>query len=87
MFEFWLLLHFEGEAGKNINSNNCKSRLKKYMPGYNKSIDHRKFRSEMVESAIKKAEKRDNPPCEDWPRKTGTTIYRLVKNMLADQQD
>jgi len=37
----------------------------------------------VVDKAIKRAKRRDNPPCEDWPRNPGgTTVYRLVERIL-----
>ncbi len=80
-FEYWLLLHFED--GKNATTSNCDKRLKKYLPDYDKTIDIRKISTDMINDAIRRAKKRDNPPCEDWPRGTGSTVYRLVEKILA----
>ncbi len=77
-FELWVLLHFEDV----IKPNNCSNRLGKYMPGYNKSLDNKKIGLPMIKCAIERAEKLDSPQCRDWPKKTGTTVYRLVKNIL-----
>lgn len=82
-FEFWLLLHFED--GKEIrNSNDCSRRLKQYLPDYDKDIKENKISLEGVKNAIDRAKKYDNPPCHDWPRKTGSTVYRLVENILKN---
>jgi len=80
-FEFWLLLHFED--GKGVNSSQiCSQKLKHHLPTYNKGIDVRKISDTMVTNAIKRARQRDTPPCNDWPRITGTTVYKLVENIL-----
>ena len=83
-FEYWLLLHFED--GRTINnSHNCKERLLKYIPKYNKSIDMRHITVDMIKDAIDRAKRRDNPPCESWPDKKGsTTVYKLAQNILND---
>jgi hypothetical protein len=81
-FEFWLLLHFE--EGKRIsNSRNCSKRLEKHLPNYDKGIDVRKFKREMIENAIQRARQRDNPPCTDWPKDIGTTVYKIVEKFIA----
>jgi len=79
-FEYWLLLHFED--GKNVCSKTCTQKLKKYLPDYDKAIDIRKISTGMINDAVRRAKKRDNPPCEDWPRGTGSTVYRLVEKIL-----
>jgi len=81
-FEFWLLLHFED--GKGVNTSQiCSQKLSSYIPGYDKGIDARKISEEMVYDAIRRAKQRDTPPCSDWPQVTGTTVYKLVENILA----
>ena len=81
-FEYWLLLHFE-DGTRIGSSRECSSRLKKHLPDYDKNIDVRKIKPEMIEEAIRRAKVRDNPPCADWPRKLGsTTVYKLVENIL-----
>lgn len=80
-FEYWLLLHFED--GANISSaRECSQRLNRYLPDYQKAIDTRKITQDMIDAAIRRAKGRDNPPCLDWPRSTGTTVYRLVAKLL-----
>ena len=81
-FEYWLLLHFED--GTQIGSSReCTTRLKRYVPDYDKNIDVRKIKPDMIKDAIRRAKLRDNPPCADWPRKFGsTTVYKLVENIL-----
>ncbi len=34
-----------------------------------------------IADAIKRAKRKDNPPCEKWPQNTGTTVYRLVEKI------
>ncbi len=80
-FEYWLLLHFED--GNAISSTyDCSNRLKGHLPGYNKIIDSCKFTYDVIKRAIDRAKIHDNPPCTDWPRNTGTTVYKLVEKML-----
>ena len=79
-FEFWLLLHFEDGSGVN-SSQICSRRLKRYLPIYDKGIDIRKISETMIADAIRRAKQRDKPPCGDWPRNTGTTVYKLVESI------
>ncbi|MCF6178109.1 MAG: hypothetical protein L3J63_01800 [Geopsychrobacter sp.] len=37
-----------------------------------------------VPEAVERASRRDTPPCADWPRTTGTTVYRLVQSLMAN---
>ena len=78
-FEYWLLLHFE-EGNKISSPNNCSDRLKRHLPNYDKGIQPDKMIPGISE-AIRRAEIKDTPPCMDWPRNTGTTVYRLVKSL------
>ncbi len=80
-FEYWLLLHFEDGTGIS-SSRQCSQRLALHLPGYDKGFDPRKMTFEMIQAAIDRAEQRDRPRCEDWPRHTGTTVYRLVQHIL-----
>jgi hypothetical protein len=81
-FEYWLLLHFE-DGTRIGSSRECATRLKRYVPDYDKNIDVRKIKPDMIKNAIRRAKVRDNPPCADWPREFGsTTIYKLVENIL-----
>lgn len=85
-FEFWLLLHFEDGQGV-TSSQMCTQKLKRYLPDYDKGIDVRKISDSMIENAIDRARKRDCPPCSDWPHNTGSTVYRLVENILESHGD
>ncbi len=80
-FEYWLLLHFED--GNNIKSaQDCSNRLRRFLPDYDKKVDSHKITPESIDKAISRAKKRDDPPV-DWPRDPGgTTVYRLVENIL-----
>jgi len=80
-FEYWLLLHFEEGVGI-VTSRQCSERLVRYLPDYEKSIDAHKISPERIADAVRRAKERDNPPCRDWPRNTGTTVYRLVTRLL-----
>lgn len=81
-FEFWLLLHFEN--GKGIaNSRQCTQRLLKWLPNFSKGhVDTKKI-AENIDAAIKRARQKDSPPCDDWPRQTGTTVYKLVEQIQS----
>ena len=79
-FEYWLLLHFE--SGTDIGSSRqCSDRLKQHWPDYDKGIDARKI-TPGIENAIDRAKARDNPPCVDWPRVFGSTVYKLVEKIF-----
>ena len=85
-FEYWLLLHFED--GKGISTSDaCSKRLKRYLPNYTKGIDRRDFTPARIRDATHRAAARDNPPCRDWPRSTGTTVYRLVRKLLGETHE
>ena len=86
-FEFWLLLHFTNGDGIGGSSKKCSERLKRYLPGYDKEIDRHKITDSGIVDAIIRAKQLDNPPCNDWPRKTGTTVYRLVENILESHKN
>jgi len=82
-FEYWLLLHFED--GTDITSSrDCSDRLESFLPGYEKGIDVRRITRQGINDAIRRARKRDSPPCIDWPRKLGsTTVYKLVEAIFG----
>jgi len=80
-FEYWLLLHFEDAKGV-ATGEDCDKKLAKHLPDYDKHVYGRKFTREKIQAAIDRAKKRDIPPCADWPRKTGTTVYKLVEKIL-----
>lgn len=83
-FEYWLLLHFvEIKPLKSIGTcRNCKDRLKGYLPLYTfGNLEFAKVKPKIPE-AISRAEAQDNPPCNDWPKTNGTTLYRLVKKLV-----
>lgn len=80
-FEYWLLLHFE--EGHNIQSSqDCSKRLAKFLPDYKKGLNGQAFTQEQINKAIARAKTRDKiSACEDWPRSTGTSVYRLVERI------
>lgn len=80
-FEYWLFLHFEDASGIST-SRECSEHLKRHLPEYDKGIDSRKITVEMITDAIRRAEQRDNNPHGTWPKDTGTTVSRLVRNIL-----
>lgn len=80
-FEYWLLLHFDDGNGI-VTQRECRTRLRRVLPTFEKShIECDKF-CPAVREAIQRAKRRDQPPCTDWPATTGTTVYRLVESML-----
>lgn len=81
-FEYWLLLHFED--GNDVSSSrDCSDRLSRYLPDYDKGrLAAAKF-IPGITSALERAWRKDTPACEDWPRTTGTTVYRLVEKLNA----
>ncbi|NLW08686.1 MAG: RloB domain-containing protein [Firmicutes bacterium] len=82
LFELWLLFHFE-EAKGISTAKKCSERLKRYLPDYKKGIKRQMITKDMILQAINRAKQRDDPPCSDWPKKTGTTVYRLVERILC----
>lgn len=81
-FEFWLLLHFEPGRGVH-DTRTCHTRLKGNIPGYNKGINCDDFPEVKVKYAIENARSFDSPPCRDWPRGAGSTVYRLVEKIVS----
>jgi len=82
MFEYWLTLHFDD--GNDIStSRDCKARIKQHIQEYDKNLNLRIFTPENIQAAIQRAKVKDRPPCQDWPRQTGTTVYRLITSILA----
>jgi hypothetical protein len=79
-FEYWLLLHFEDLSGHKT-AKVCKERLNKHLGDYNKRISCGQFTEERISLAVKRAEQQDCPQCKDWPKNTGTTVYRLINNI------
>ena len=83
-FEYWLLLHFDDGDGIRT-PRECDERPSRYLPDYDKTIDHKKFNQSGIDDAIRRARARDTPPCHDWPRLAGSTVYRLVQSILDCQ--
>jgi hypothetical protein len=81
-FEYWLLLHFED--GTQISSAaDCSTRLKKWLPDYNKGLNNSKIILDHIKNAIKRAKNRDRDSNDDWPKAAAsTTVYRLVEKLL-----
>ncbi len=85
-FEFWLLLHFEDGDGVS-SSRRCSEKLARHLPDYNKVVHDSKISETMIDDAIRRARKWDNPPCSDWPHKKGTTVYKLVESILESHRN
>lgn len=80
-FEYWLLLHFEAGSGV-TSADNCRKKLVRYLPNFSKGhIEIEKLKSR-IQTAIEHAEQKDVPPCESWPGTNGSTVYRLVRELL-----
>ena len=75
-FEYWLLLHFVNSPLRNFEGN-----MKKYFPNYDKGIDHSKISDTNIKQAISRARQKDRPS-SNWPRSQGTTVYKLVEQIL-----
>ena len=84
-FEYWLLLDFDDGDGI-TSSKNCTERLRRHLPDYDKGVASNQITRKMVETAIRRASQRDNNTKSGWPVTTGTTVYRLVRNILAAHQ-
>lgn len=86
-FEYWLLLHFEKGDGVG-NSHDCSTRLKKWLPNFDsKGITSRDIDIEKINSAISLAESRDNQPSKKWPVSNGSTVYKLVTNIMKASEE
>lgn len=85
-FELWLLLHFEDVAGK-CPGHECTNRLKKHIPGYGKHISCKAFPLSSITAAIYRAKRIDQPPVSDWPKQTGTTVYRLIEALIQTTEE
>jgi len=83
-FEYWILLHFED--GASVSSSECGDRLKKYFPAYEKGdrLDCGKLLG-FLDVAVERAKRRDTPRCPDWPKVSGSTVYRLVASMRGER--
>ena len=79
-FEYWLLLHFENNPGI-TGPQDCSKLLNQHCPGYDKSIRGSLFSPDRINDAIQRAKQKDTPPCDDWPKTFGSTVYRLVEKI------
>ena len=79
-FEYWLLLHFEDGSGLS-GSRDCTQRLMRHLPNFKKGHLETQKIEPGIPDAIHRAEAKDTPSCEDWPRTNGSTVYRLVKRL------
>ncbi|OGQ94755.1 MAG: hypothetical protein A2521_16675 [Deltaproteobacteria bacterium RIFOXYD12_FULL_57_12] len=83
-FEYWLLLHFE-DGRAVFDARSCRVRLQRYLPEFDKGhVEISKLRPGVV-AAIDRAAGKDRPSCRDWPRTTGSTVYRLVRKLQGTQ--
>lgn len=82
-FEYWILLHFEEVQGVVIPAD-IRRRLRQHLPGYDKHLT-RPFTAEQIAAACARAEGRDRPATSTWPQHAGSTVYRLVRAIVAAQ--
>jgi len=61
-------------------------RLKKHLGDYDKSISRGRFPEEHIRLAVKRAEQQDCPQCKEWPKNTGTTVYRLINHIYKARE-
>lgn len=80
-FEYWLLLHFDDGAGIS-SARDCMDRLRRYIPDYEKGRLPVARLIQGITAAIERAQRRDTPVCEGWPRYAGSTVYRLVTKLF-----
>ena len=57
-------------------------RLKSYLPHFEKGHVEVNKLQPGIHDATRRADLKDKPRCLDWPRTTGTTVYRLVKKLI-----
>jgi RloB-like protein len=84
-FEYWLLLHFEDSAI--TSSRDCSEKLQRHLQDYDKHIKGSDFPEAAILLAVDRAKRRDSPPCQDWPRAHGTTVYKLVERIIRAQRE
>lgn len=82
MFELWLLFHFEDGNGL-ASAHDCLARLKRYLPEYRKGHLEIHRLAAGVSAAAERGRRRDTPPCADWPRSYGSTVYRLITRLRS----
>lgn len=82
-FEYWLLLHFE-DGDAIATPRECIDRLRHFLPDYDKVIDLIKVLPG-IKNAVSRAKRHDTPPIDDWSKRTGTTVYRLVEQLMPAQ--
>lgn len=80
-FELWLLMHYE-EARKIHTTSDCINQLKKTWKNYDKYIPHGVCTPTNIQKAIERAEKMEQIASLHILQRTGTTVYRLVKNII-----
>jgi len=53
----------------------------RYLPNFDKGHLEIQKLEPGIPDAIHRAEAKDTPPCEDWSKTNGSTVYRLVKSL------
>ncbi len=95
-FELWLLLHFDDAndedrkyAVTNSHSYEATNHFTNRLRSLNVSLkgkeiknsDIPKYSKERIIDAISRAKLMDDPPCEEYPKCLGTTVYKLLENI------
>ena len=86
-FEVWLLLHV-AELDASDQFDRCadvEQRLRDILGSYSKrNIDTKHFSLDAAVIAAERAEKLDKSSADRWPGKTGSHVYRVVKEVLGN---
>jgi len=84
-FEYWLLLHSEDAKPAN-SARDCVQWLRRYLPAFDKSRYDPARLADGIPDAVERARRRDTPPCDGWPRTSGSTGYRLVEKLVGSRR-
>jgi hypothetical protein len=89
-FETWLLLHVAdlAPAEQFQHCAEVEQRLRDILGSYNKrALDPARFSPAAATEAVRRAEALDDTPGDRWPQKTGSHVYKVVKNLLSPATD
>ncbi len=83
--ELWLLLHHLNHAPGMLDRDKARSKLKKFIPGYDKTVDFEKDYRQGYEQAVRLAEKLDAlaESVGEVGRNPTTSFYRLTQSIAA----
>jgi len=81
-FEIWLLLHYvDGTLLNNDPTSYSKSIINNQLSNYNLSGRNDKDYFPQTDNAVLNTEQIDTDRLTGWPQKTGTRIYRLIREL------